>query len=133
MGDQTLHETAVAVPTPSRNQQPSLLPQARQPSPSAISKTAGKAIQAGDGKDSPSVTVTEKAQKSDVLGSNHVESREKHLRDIHWVSPFSMVSLLLFGVLMSICHHFYYHSLVGKVVGDVNDQQRTHRFVFHFD
>jgi hypothetical protein len=62
-----------------------------------------------------------------------MEAQERHLRDIYWVSPFSMVSLLLFGVLMSISHHCYYNSLIGEVVGDVNDQQSTHRFVSDFD
>jgi len=64
---------------------------------------------------------------------NSPESKKKHLGDIYWVSPVSMLSLLLFGIAMSIGHHFYYNSLVGKVVGDVNDQQNTHRFVINFD
>jgi hypothetical protein len=118
MADQKLPETTVVVLSPSGDQhleRQFLLPEAGQPPPSTLDDTTGDAIQVGN------------AQRTS-LGP-----KKKHLRDIYWASPASMLSLLLFGIAMSVGHHFYYNSLVGKVVGDENDQQRTHRFVINFD
>lgn len=64
---------------------------------------------------------------------SHAESQEKHLRNIHWVSPTKMIAFLLLGIIMSISHHLYYHSRAGKVVGDNNDQQNAHRSVSDLD
>ncbi|KAE9380934.1 hypothetical protein N431DRAFT_323907 [Stipitochalara longipes BDJ] len=55
------------------------------------------------------------------------KTNEKHLKDIYWVSPTKMISFLLFGILMSLSHHLYYQSRVGKPVGNENDQQNKHR------
>src|ERR1700730_17251812 len=60
--------------------------------------------------------------------SQSVDSQIYH-QGIHWLSPITMLSLFLFGVLMCLGHHVYYNSLVGQVVGDVDDQQRALRSV----
>jgi hypothetical protein len=115
MADRNPHETTDAVHSPSGYQHLEsqfLLPDAKQPSPSTLDDTTGDVGNAQ---------------------GNSSKSKKKHLGDIHWASPVSMLSLLLFGIVMSIGHHFYYNSLVGKVVGGVNDQQNTHRFVINFD
>jgi len=52
----------------------------------------------------------------------------KHHQGIYWRSPISMVSFLLFGVLASVSHHFYYSSLDGKQVGNDRQQQWSLRF-----
>jgi hypothetical protein len=117
MADQKLHETTVVELSPSRDQyldRQFLLPEARQPPPSTLEDT-GDVIQ------------VDNAQR------NSPQPKKKHLGDIYWVSPAGMLFLLLFGIGMSISHHFYYNSLVGKVVGNVNDQQNTHRFVINLD
>ena len=46
-------------------------------------------------------------------------------REFHWVSRKFMVGCLAVGVATMLCHHFYYHSRVGQVVGGVFEQQRT--------
>ena len=48
---------------------------------------------------------------------------------IHWQSPASMLALFLFGLLASIAHHLFYHSLDGKTVGDDYAQQWALRSV----
>lgn len=50
----------------------------------------------------------------------------KTLHNIYWLSPFGMVSFLLLGIFASISHHLYYNSFIGKVIGDNDEQQRTH-------
>ena len=115
MADQNLHETTVVVLSSSRDQHldsQHLLPDARQPSLSTLDDTTGDIGNAQ---------------------GNSSKSKKKLLGDIHPASPLSMLSLLLFGIAMSIGHHCYYNSLVGKVVGGVNNQQNTHRFVINFD
>jgi hypothetical protein len=53
-----------------------------------------------------------------------------HHQGIYWLSPITMVSLFFLGVFMSIGHYFYYSSLVGNVVGGIDDQQRALRCVW---
>lgn len=50
-------------------------------------------------------------------------------REIHLVTPLTMIAALLVAFFMAIAHHFYYHSLVGKVVGGSYDQQKTRLYV----
>jgi len=67
------------------------------------------------------------------FGNLRPKANEKHLNDFHWMSPIKMVSFLLFGILMSLGHHFYYQLRAGKAVGNDIDQQNDHRFVFNFN
>jgi hypothetical protein len=62
---------------------------------------------------------------------NRTKSVDEHNfhQGIYWRSPITMVSLFLFGVVMCLGHHLYYNSLIGKLVGDVDDQQRALRCV----
>jgi hypothetical protein len=46
-------------------------------------------------------------------------------REIHLVTPLTMIATLFIGFFMAIAHHVYYNSLVGKVVGGSYDQQET--------
>jgi hypothetical protein len=50
-------------------------------------------------------------------------------REIHLVTPLTMIAALFIGFFMAIGHHLYYHSLVGKVVGGSYDQQETRLYV----
>ena len=78
---------------------------------------------------SPARTPDQAAQAKKPFGTLNPGSNKKHLSSIHWVSPTKMVSFLLFGIIMSFGHHFYYQSRAGKEVGNENDQQNEHRFV----
>src|SRR6202034_199052 len=60
------------------------------------------------------------------FGTFNPRSNEKRFRDVYWVSPTRMVTLLVFGIFMSLAHHLYYQSRVGKVVGNESDQQNEH-------
>jgi hypothetical protein len=84
---------------------------------------------------SPSSTASPKLlpQTNSPFGTFNPRSSEKRLRDVHWVSPTKMVTLLVFGISMSLAHHLYYQSRVGKVVGNESDQQNKHRLVSNFD
>lgn len=57
---------------------------------------------------------------------------KKRRTGIYLYSPIAMVGAFLFGVAMAVSHHFYYHSLNGDVVGNMDDQQRALRSVFIF-
>lgn len=61
------------------------------------------------------------------LGKFSTDAMMSRIGGIYWVSPFKMVFFLLVGILMSVGHHVYYQSRVGKVVGNENDQQNEHR------
>jgi hypothetical protein len=82
---------------------------------------------------SPLVSPNQQPKTTIPCGTLEPASNEKHLRDIHWVSPAKMVCFLGFGILMSLAHHLYYQSRVGKVVGNEHDQQNEHRSVSNFD
>jgi hypothetical protein len=45
-------------------------------------------------------------------------------QEFHWVSRKFMVGCLAVGMATMATHGFYYHSLVGQVVGGVFEQQR---------
>jgi hypothetical protein len=64
-----------------------------------------------------------------------IRSRQIRLRnilwnDIHWRSPSSMIVCLVLGILMSLGHDRYYHSLKGQIVGDPDEQQKKLRFEY---
>jgi hypothetical protein len=82
---------------------------------------------------SPLASPNPQPHSTGPFGTFELRSNEKRLSDIHWVSPTKMVSFLVFGILMSLAHHLYYQSRVGKVVGNENDQQNEHRLVSNFD
>ena len=48
--------------------------------------------------------------------------------EFHWASRKVMLGCLAVGVATMLGHHFYYHSLVGQVVGDVFEQQSTRMY-----
>ena len=58
-------------------------------------------------------------------GKKSFKSKTLFTREFHWVSRKFMVGCLAVGVATMLVHHFYYHSRVGRVVGDVFQQQRT--------
>ena len=124
--------------------------EARLPFASTTDDTAGKPIQVDDAQrqsldplnkiealegseEALSATATEEARKSADIKNKHGKSTKKRRRDIHWVFPFTMFSLLLFGILTSIDHHVYYESLAGTVVESENDQKSTYGSVFNFN
>jgi hypothetical protein len=82
---------------------------------------------------SPLASPNQQPHSTAPFGTFEPRSNEKRLSDIYWVSPAKMVSFLVFGMLMSLAHHLYYQSRVGKVVGNENDQQNEHRLVSNFD
>jgi hypothetical protein len=73
------------------------------------------------------------AETEKPFGTFDPDPSKKRLSDIDWVSPTKMVSFLLFGISMSLSHHLYYQSRAGDTVGDENEQQNKHRFVFELD
>jgi hypothetical protein len=48
--------------------------------------------------------------------------------EFHWASRKVMLGCLAVGVATMLGHHFYYYSLVGHVVGDIFEQQRTRMY-----
>jgi len=82
---------------------------------------------------SPPASLKLLPQTNSPFGTFNPRFSEKRLRDVHWVSPTKMVILLFFGISMSLAHHLYYQSQVGKVVGNESDQQNEHRLVSNFD
>jgi hypothetical protein len=75
------------------------------------------------------VTVLELESAEGRKESIFVAGDKTYHQGIYWRSPISMVTFFLLGVFMSVGHHLYYSSLVGQVVGNVNDQQTALRFV----
>ncbi|KAH9203863.1 hypothetical protein DL95DRAFT_320599 [Leptodontidium sp. 2 PMI_412] len=65
------------------------------------------------------------------LQPNHKEPpklQERHHQGVYRRRLISMIAFFLVGVLMCIGHHLYYTSLVGQVVGNVDDQQTALRY-----
>jgi hypothetical protein len=46
-------------------------------------------------------------------------------KELHWVSRKAMISCLLLALAIFLGHHAFFSSLVGHVVGDAFEQQRT--------
>jgi hypothetical protein len=84
---------------------------------------------------SPSVASTQSGCKkppfvmSAEKTTETVSEKINHHEGIYWRSPISMVAFFFFGVLASLMHHVYYHSLDGKQVGNDTEQQWALRFV----
>jgi hypothetical protein len=48
--------------------------------------------------------------------------RESHEHRINWLY-LSMIMSMLAGIVLAIGHHYFYHSLNGRIVGSVSSQQ----------
>lgn len=57
------------------------------------------------------------------IAESHIIEETKVKRHIHWLLPTLMTISLLWGLLLAIGHHFYYHWLDGQIVGTAARQQ----------
>jgi hypothetical protein len=51
------------------------------------------------------------------------------VRDLHWISRKAMLGCFVLGVVIMVCHHIYYRSRVGHIVGGVTEQLLTRVYV----
>lgn len=52
---------------------------------------------------------------------------------IYWISPVLMLLTFLIGLAAAMGQHFFYSSLAGGYVGNIDQQQRVLRFAIPFD
>jgi hypothetical protein len=88
-------------------------------------------LEGGQSKMSTFVTMTESksAEEYERKQSVFVPDDRKYHEGIYWLSPITMLVLLLIGISASVGHHTYYSSLDGKVVGNDTDQQWKLRYL----
>lgn len=61
------------------------------------------------------------SKKEKIIATQESPEIVRHC--IHWLSPTWMIVTFFAGLLLSVGHHLYYHSLDGQVVGNSQRQQ----------
>jgi hypothetical protein len=97
-----------------------------QPAPLVDKKDATRVSVEGVGSSVSSAKERPKSTKKPGRKDSKKSFKFKTLftREFHWVSRKFMVGCLAVGMATMATHGFYYHSLVGQVVGGVFEQQR---------